>query len=252
LWLVFAEIMVHRRCQADDHRGVQEPLNETMCGCNDIGAESSLILFVCFSRLSRACLGKVIVLPSVEMQNSPTIVAFCVAKTGALPGKMGAHGHEGDGGCDCEGLTMRGSAFLVLDDVAAAHATRRQLVEVLSFPPTLAFAKDKAAAAAALPIKTPSMSGKETVFFLPLLAVVVKMTIYQDRLGTSIEKSHNKESVSAAIAKELPANIKLMTIASNYQGWNDGKLILRLAHMYQVGEHPTLSQPVTFSLTGER
>ena len=25
------EIMVHRRCQHDDHRGVQEPLNETMC-----------------------------------------------------------------------------------------------------------------------------------------------------------------------------------------------------------------------------
>ena len=25
------ELMVHRRLQADDHRGVQEPLNETMC-----------------------------------------------------------------------------------------------------------------------------------------------------------------------------------------------------------------------------
>ena len=32
------ELMVHRRVQADDSRGVQEPLNETMCGCNDIGA----------------------------------------------------------------------------------------------------------------------------------------------------------------------------------------------------------------------
>ena len=28
------EIMPHRRCQKDDSRGVQEPLNETMCGCN--------------------------------------------------------------------------------------------------------------------------------------------------------------------------------------------------------------------------
>ena len=27
------EFMVHRRLQADDNRGVQEPLNETMCGC---------------------------------------------------------------------------------------------------------------------------------------------------------------------------------------------------------------------------
>ena len=32
------EFMVHRRLQADDNRGVQEPLNETMCGCNDINA----------------------------------------------------------------------------------------------------------------------------------------------------------------------------------------------------------------------
>ena len=49
------EFMVHRRVQDDDSRGVQEPLNETMCGCNDIGAD---------------------------------------------PGKMGAHGREGDGGCE--------------------------------------------------------------------------------------------------------------------------------------------------------
>lgn len=32
------ELMVHRRVQHDDARGVQEPLNETMCGCNDEGA----------------------------------------------------------------------------------------------------------------------------------------------------------------------------------------------------------------------
>lgn len=32
------ELMVHRRVQVDDSRGVQEPLNETMCGCNDINA----------------------------------------------------------------------------------------------------------------------------------------------------------------------------------------------------------------------
>ena len=27
------ELMVHRRVMVDDSRGVQEPLNETMCGC---------------------------------------------------------------------------------------------------------------------------------------------------------------------------------------------------------------------------
>eukprot|EP01050_Picozoa_sp_SAG11_P003510 SAG11_NODE_200_length_12606_cov_51.874550_8_plen_288_part_00 len=183
------ELMVHRRCQHDDARGVQEPLNETMCGCNDIGA---------------------------------------------APGSMGAHGHEGDGGCDCEGLTMRGSVYLVLDSLhngapsertralarsrergnchpptalgrwrrathaprltvarasLAAHATRRQLIETLNFPPTLAFAKQGGA------LTTPTMS---------------------------------------AIAAQLPPNVKLMTVSSNYAEWNEGQMILRLAHMYQV------------------
>jgi alpha-mannosidase len=151
------EVMVHRRVQKDDSRGVQEPMNETMCGCNDIGAK---------------------------------------------PGSMGEFGHEGDGGCDCEGLTMRGSAYIVLDTLQNAHATRRQLVETLNFPPTLAFTK-------ASTVATPSMS---------------------------------------AIAAQLPANVKLMTISSNYKAWNEGKLILRLSHMYAVGEHATLSQPATIDL----
>jgi len=34
------ELMVHRRVLHDDHKGVEEPLNETMCGCN--GASDAL------------------------------------------------------------------------------------------------------------------------------------------------------------------------------------------------------------------
>jgi alpha-mannosidase len=150
------ELMVHRRCLHDDGRGVEEPLNETMCGCNDIGA---------------------------------------------APGDMGAHGHEGDGGCDCEGLTMRGSVYIVLDTIENAHRARRRLVETLNFPPTLGFAKE-------LP-KVPMMS---------------------------------------AIQGALPPNVKLMTVSNSYQKWNEGRLIFRFAHLYAVDEHPTLSQPVTFSL----
>ena len=44
------ELMVHRRVQADDSRGVQEPLNETMCGCNDIRANpGSMVSSVCIT-----------------------------------------------------------------------------------------------------------------------------------------------------------------------------------------------------------
>ena len=153
------ELMVHRRVLKDDSRGVQEPLNETMCGCNDIGA---------------------------------------------APGSMGAHGTEGDGGCVCAGLTMRGVAYLIVDTVANAHAERRRLIETLNFPPTLAFAAGAPAA------KVPAFS---------------------------------------AIVAELPANIKLVTLTNNYQDIHQGMLLLRLAHMYEVDEHPTLAAPTTVDLS---
>ena len=50
------------------------------------------------------------------------------------------------------------------------------------------------------------------------------------------------------LAKALPTNVKLMTVASNYADFNAGKTLLRFAHKYEVGEHPVLSQPATFSL----
>ena len=50
------------------------------------------------------------------------------------------------------------------------------------------------------------------------------------------------------LAKALPTNVKLMTVASNYADFNAGKILLRFAHKYEVGEHQVLSQPATFSL----
>eukprot|EP00658_Telonema_sp_P-2_P006296 TRINITY_DN12405_c0_g2_i1.p1 TRINITY_DN12405_c0_g2~~TRINITY_DN12405_c0_g2_i1.p1 ORF type:complete len:488 (+),score=175.65 TRINITY_DN12405_c0_g2_i1:77-1465(+) len=152
------EFMVHRRIQDDDSRGVQEPLNETMCGCNDIGAD---------------------------------------------PGNMGAHGHEGDGGCECQGLTMRGVHWLVFDEIESAHETRRKLAETINFPSTLSFSKNGNAAAGS----------------------------------------------SSALQTELPENIKLVTLTNNYAAHNDGKMLLRLSHLYQAGEHPTLAQPVQVDLS---
>mmetsp|Transcript_90839 Transcript_90839/g.207946 ORF Transcript_90839/g.207946 Transcript_90839/m.207946 type:complete len:1109 (+) Transcript_90839:54-3380(+) len=153
------ELMVHRRIQVDDSRGVQEPLNETMCGCNDINAD---------------------------------------------PGQMGEHGHEGDGGCVCAGLTIRGRHWLVLDTVEAAHDQRRVLSEAQNFPPTLAFTAGAAKA-------------------------------------TSPEASF--------LAADLPKNLKLQTLTSNYASFNDGQLLLRFSHLYSVNEHPTLSQPVQVDLS---
>ena len=86
---------------------MQEPLNETMCGCNDIGAK---------------------------------------------PGAMGAHGREGDGGCECAGLTVRGRHWLIFDEIPAAHATRREISEALNFPPLVALTP------AAAPPRAPSKS----------------------------------------------------------------------------------------------
>lgn len=155
------EFMVHRRIQDDDSRGVQEPLNETMCGCNDINA---------------------------------------------APGNMGEYGHEGDGGCVCQGLTVRGKHWLVLDAVDDARAIRRELVERLNTPTVYIFDTDG-----------------------------------QANLPAGLNIS--------AVAAALPANVRLATLTSNYAQWNAGAWLLRLAHLYQVGEHPTLATPVQVDLS---
>ena len=129
----------HRRCQHDDSRGVQEPLNETMCGCNDIGAK---------------------------------------------PGAMGAHGREGDGGCECAGLTVRGRHWLVFDEIDEAHKARRVISEELNFPPLLAFHPAAAQPPAAAAATTPAFS---------------------------------------AVSQALPPNLKLLTLTNNYAALHGGR-----------------------------
>jgi hypothetical protein len=53
---------------------------------------------------------------------------------------------------------------------------------------------------------------------------------------------------SSALAMAMPDGVKLVTLTNNYAKINDGALLLRISHMYQVNEHPTLAQPITFSL----
>ena len=52
----------------------------------------------------------------------------------------------------------------------------------------------------------------------------------------------------SAIQEALPANVKLQTLTNNYAAFNDGQWLLRLAHLYQVDEHPTLAKPVEVDL----
>merc|ERR1712190_330045 len=53
----------------------------------------------------------------------------------------------------------------------------------------------------------------------------------------------------SALETALPQNVRLMTITNNYADFNDGQVLVRFAHMYSIGEHPTLSKPATISMT---
>jgi alpha-mannosidase len=44
--------------------------------------------------------------------------------------------------CDCEGLTLKGRHFVVLDNIDGAHEARRLLSEELSFPSVVGFSKE--------------------------------------------------------------------------------------------------------------
>merc|ERR1712146_583731 len=114
----------------------------------------------------------------------------------------GEHGHEGDGGCECVGLTMRGKQWLVFDNLNDAHETRRQIAEKLYFPPTLVFTTTK-------DVAIPSIS---------------------------------------YLNEDLPSNVKIQTLTNNYAAHNNDQLLLRMSHLYQVGEHSSLSKPVDVDL----
>jgi len=53
----------------------------------------------------------------------------------------------------------------------------------------------------------------------------------------------------SAFAVDLPPNVKLQTLTSNYASVDEGQVLLRLSHLYAVNEHSNLSLPVTVDLT---
>ena len=209
------EFMVHRRLQADDNRGVQEPLNETMCGCNDIGAK---------------------------------------------PGAMGAHGHEGDGGCECAGLTVRGRHWLVFDEIDEAHKARREISEELNFPPLLAFhpaaTQPPAATAAAATSTTPAAAAAFSAVSqaLPPNLKLVTLTnnyaaLHGGRYGVGAVCVRCACTVRAVCGVQCACSVRrAVCVQCSYAASHTGRLLLRLAHLYQVGEHPDLAQPATVDL----
>jgi alpha-mannosidase len=121
----------------------------------------------------------------------------------AEPGKMGENGKEGDGGCDCSGLTMRGRHLIIFDTHERANAARRWANEELQSPATIG-----------INVGT----------------------------GTPTRPSYS------AISEALPLNVKLQTVMSNYDTLFEGKLVLRLAHLFAIDEHTVYSKPATVSL----
>eukprot|EP00965_Chrysotila_dentata_P150366 4966849-Pleurochrysis_carterae.AAC.1 len=112
----------------------------------------------------------------------------------ALPGHMGAHGHEGDGGCECAGLTVRGRHWLLFGDIDSVRATRRQVSEQLNFPPLLAFVNDE----------KDSIGGSKTA----------KQTLLEDHpagsFGSTVSRSADQfkervsgEDVAATVAQQV-------------------------------------------------
>lgn len=81
-------------------------------------------------------------------------------------------------------------------------------------------------------------AGRE-MFLEPILSFVPDVAPYD-----VFSKSYHTEV--SGLTKALPANVHLLTL----EQWSGGRLLLRLEHFFQKGEHAELSKPVTLSLKG--
>lgn len=118
--------------------------------------------------------------------------------------------------CACRGLIARGSMRVTLQPAAVAAPVSRAMQQHLNDPMVLAFA--------ALPGPPPTMD------------VTANPTALNSLRG---RYSGLPEGTA------LPANVHLLTLMQ----LEPGKLLLRVAHMFQVGEDPELSKPASVNLT---
>lgn len=111
--------------------------------------------------------------------------------------------------CDCVGLVARGVQYISLQQESNAHILRRELQQRLNDPLILGF---NVAYPPTKANQLPSLTTQWSMLMEPAT---------------------------------LPVNVHLLTLKDD----GNGKLLLRLAHLFQVNEDSELSQPVTVDLT---
>lgn len=139
--------------------------------------------------------------------------------------------------CDCPagGLPARGRHLLVLGPAAAAAATLRTAQQQLNDPPVLAFAD--------LASVTAQRQQRRVPASVPPTPAASKSQQQQQgviaELGLQGRWSGAAESVLAGGG--LPANVHLLTLMRAEEG-DPSKLILRLAHVFQVSRNASCGQ----------
>lgn len=114
--------------------------------------------------------------------------------------------------CSCDGLIARGTHILTLEEPTQASRQRRRLQQEMSHPPLVAFRRD------ASPNDAAAVNKGNTI---------------------------TSDIMSGDSFGELPDNVQLLTL----QRLSPDRLLLRLAHMYQEGEHATSSKSAKVDLT---
>lgn len=67
--------------------------------------------------------------------------------------------------------------------------------------------------------------------------------LFQTTSSTEAWLAHNKPAWSGAMAGALPDNVHLLSLQARYGSGRE--LVLRLMHVFELGEHPTLSLPAS-------
>ncbi|XP_071568794.1 lysosomal alpha-mannosidase-like isoform X1 [Temnothorax nylanderi] len=88
-------------------------------------------------------------------------------------------------------------------------------------------------------------------FVLKEKELALKLALHPWILGTPVNSSNNLEDVHgvlnnfpSGLKKALPLNVHILTL----EPWRDDTVLLRLEHLFEVGEAQKLSQPVEFNI----